>query len=166
MPPTVKLTSQAFGRENTGVVYGWIGASHQLGASMAAFGAGAIRTVVGGYELAFWMAGVLCVLAGMAFLTVGRRSFAPARTAESLAAASGVSGARRSFRLTASASYGESAGALGEGGRRKPRFAEFCSGSSGSSCVAPASAQRAGVVRLQPEGCGCRRIDPHVIHKR
>ena len=57
MPPTVKLTSQAFGRENTGVVYGWIGASHQLGASLAAFGAGAIRTVAGGYQLAFWIAG-------------------------------------------------------------------------------------------------------------
>ena len=67
VPPTVKLTSQAFGRENTGVVYGWIGASHQLGASMAAFGAGAIRTFVGGYELAFWIAGVLCVLAARHF---------------------------------------------------------------------------------------------------
>ena len=44
VPPTVRLTSEAFGRENTGVIYGWIGASHQLGASMAAFGAGAIRT--------------------------------------------------------------------------------------------------------------------------
>jgi predicted MFS family arabinose efflux permease len=84
VPPTVKLTSQAFGRENTGVIYGWIGASHQLGASMAAFGAGAIRTVAGGYEVAFWIAGVLCVLAGVAFLTVGRRSFAPA-SVESLA---------------------------------------------------------------------------------
>ena len=44
VPPTVRLTTEAFGRENTGVIYGWIGASHQLGASMAAFGAGAIRT--------------------------------------------------------------------------------------------------------------------------
>src|SRR6185295_8923408 len=88
VPPTVRLTSDVFGRENTGVVYGWIGASHQLGASMAAFGAGAIRTFVGGYELAFWMAGVLCVLAGLAFLTVGRRSFAQVRVAEPLAAAS------------------------------------------------------------------------------
>jgi predicted MFS family arabinose efflux permease len=75
VPPTVKLTSQAFGRENTGVVYGWIGASHQLGASLAAFGAGAIRTVAGGYQLAFWIAGALCVLAGAALLTIGRRSF-------------------------------------------------------------------------------------------
>ena len=57
MPPTVRLTSEAFGRENTGVIYGWIGASHQLGASMAAFGAGAIRTMLGDYRLAFWIAG-------------------------------------------------------------------------------------------------------------
>ena len=85
VPPTVKLTSQAFGRENTGVVYGWIGASHQLGASMAAFGAGAIRTIVGGYEPAFWIAGVLCVLAGLAFLTIGRRSFGQVRPAAPLA---------------------------------------------------------------------------------
>ena len=87
MPPTVKLTSQAFGRENTGVIYGWIGASHQLGASLAAFGAGAIRTVSGGYELAFWIAGILCVLAGTAFLTVGRRSLSPAPATEAIAAA-------------------------------------------------------------------------------
>ena len=75
VPPTVRLTSEAFGRENTGVIYGWIGASHQLGASMAAFGAGAIRTMLGDYQLAFWIAGVLCVLAGLSFLTIGRRSF-------------------------------------------------------------------------------------------
>ena len=75
VPPTVRLTNEAFGRENTGVIYGWIGASHQLGASMAAFGAGAIRTMLGDYQLAFWIAGVLCVLAGISFLTIGRRSF-------------------------------------------------------------------------------------------
>jgi sugar phosphate permease len=86
VPPTVKLTSQAFGRENTGVIYGWIGASHQLGASMAAFGAGAIRTMAGGYQLAFWIAGILCLLAGAVFLTVGRQSFAGAARQEAMAA--------------------------------------------------------------------------------
>src|SRR3954470_12942183 len=75
VPPTVRLTGEAFGRENTGVVYGWIGASHQLGASLAAFGAGAIRTAVGDYRVAFWIAGVLCMLAGTSFLTLGRRTF-------------------------------------------------------------------------------------------
>ena len=72
VPPTVRMTSEAFGRENTGVIYGWIGASHQLGASAAAFGAGAIRTALGDYQVAFWIAGVLCVIAGVSFLTIGR----------------------------------------------------------------------------------------------
>ena len=77
VPPTVRLASEAFGRENTGVIYGWIGASHQLGASLAAFGAGAIRTRLGDYNLAFWISGVLCVLAGLSFLTIGKRALAP-----------------------------------------------------------------------------------------
>jgi sugar phosphate permease len=75
VPPTVRLAGEAFGRENTGVVYGWIAASHQLGASLAAFGAGAIRTSLGDYRVAFWIAGVLCVGAGLSFLTIGRRTF-------------------------------------------------------------------------------------------
>ncbi|MEO8663545.1 MAG: MFS transporter [Bryobacteraceae bacterium] len=69
VPPTVRLTSDAFGRENTGVVYGWIGAAHQIGASLAAFGAGAIRTTSGDYLPAFVTAGVLCLIASAAFLT-------------------------------------------------------------------------------------------------
>jgi sugar phosphate permease len=80
VPPTVRLTGEAFGRENTGVIYGWIGASHQLGASLAAFGAGAIRTTVGDYGLAFWIAGSLCVVAGLSFVTVGRRALRPNRS--------------------------------------------------------------------------------------
>ncbi len=76
VPPTVRLTSEAFGRENTGVIYGWIGASHQLGASMAALGAGTIRTMLGDYRMAFWIASVLCLMAGTAFVTVGRRALA------------------------------------------------------------------------------------------
>ena len=77
VPPTVRLTTEAFGRENTGVVYGWISASHQMGASMAAFGAGALRTSLGDYQGAFWIAGLLCLLAGASFLTIGRRVFTP-----------------------------------------------------------------------------------------
>lgn len=60
VPPTVRLTAGAFDRENTGVVYGWIGAAHQLGAAHSAFGAGAIRTSMGDNRWAFVVAGVLC----------------------------------------------------------------------------------------------------------
>jgi len=80
VPPTVKLTGEAFGRENTGVVYGWIGACHQLGASLAAFGAGAIRTSLGDYQVAFWIAGVGCIAAGAAFLALGRHTLRPVTT--------------------------------------------------------------------------------------
>jgi len=76
VPPTVRLATEAFGQENTGVIYGWIGASHQLGASAAAFGAGALRAALGDYAVAFHIAGALCVAAGIAILTVGRRAFA------------------------------------------------------------------------------------------
>jgi predicted MFS family arabinose efflux permease len=72
VPPTVRLTSDCFGRENAGVVYGWIGASHQLGAALAAFGAGSIRTAFGDYRGAFWIAGTICFFTGVAFLFAGK----------------------------------------------------------------------------------------------
>ena len=85
VPPTVNLAGEALGRENTGVVYGWIAASHQLGASMAAFGAGAIRSSLGDYRVAFWIAGGLCVAAGLSFVTIGRRTFLQAAPAVRIA---------------------------------------------------------------------------------
>jgi sugar phosphate permease len=95
VPPTVKLTTEAFGRENTGVIYGWIGASHQLGASMTAFGAGAIRTGTGDYRPAFMIAGVLCLIAGASFLIVGRRALTtPSLPAVALAGVSHAPGGR------------------------------------------------------------------------
>jgi sugar phosphate permease len=73
VPPTVRLTSNAFGRENGPVMFGWIVASHQLGAASAAFGAGALRTALGGYVEAFTIAGVLCFLAALMVLGIGRQ---------------------------------------------------------------------------------------------
>ena len=73
VPPTVRLAADAFGKENTGVIYGWIGASHQMGASMAAFGAGSIRTFMGDYRMAFVIASTLCLIASASFvLGVGK----------------------------------------------------------------------------------------------
>jgi sugar phosphate permease len=69
VPPTVRLTADTFGRENTGVVYGWIGASHQLGASLAAIAAGTIRTEFGKYDAAFWLSGAICFATAFVFIT-------------------------------------------------------------------------------------------------
>jgi len=56
------------------VVYGWIGASHQLGASLAAVMAGVIRTSLGDYRAAFWLSGGLCLLAAALLISTGRKA--------------------------------------------------------------------------------------------
>ncbi len=65
---TVKMRELIVTRAQHGWTYGRI-------ASLAAFGAGAIRTTLGDDQAAFWIAGLLCVFAGLSFLTVGRRTF-------------------------------------------------------------------------------------------
>ncbi len=45
------------------VVFGWVFASHQLGAAVAAAGAGWIRDLQGTYDLAFYLAAGLCLIA-------------------------------------------------------------------------------------------------------
>jgi len=63
VPPTVRLTAQNFGRERSGVVFGWIFASHQIGAATAAFGAGLTRSAMNTYLPAFFFAGSMCLVA-------------------------------------------------------------------------------------------------------
>jgi sugar phosphate permease len=72
VPPTVKLATEAFGRDDGPVVFGWVMASHQVGAGAAALGAGLIRTGFGDYRLAFLLSGGLCLAAAMLALAIGR----------------------------------------------------------------------------------------------
>jgi MFS family permease len=85
VPPTLRLATDAFGAERAPIIFGWIGAGHQVGAALTAFGAGWIRTNLGDYQVAFWGSGVLCLLAAVLALQVGRRPAravgAPARVA-------------------------------------------------------------------------------------
>ena len=60
VPPTLKLTTDAFGREKAGVVFGWVFMGHQLGAASIAWTAGIIRTTLETYMPAFMLAGALC----------------------------------------------------------------------------------------------------------
>jgi sugar phosphate permease len=73
VPPTVRLTANLFGKERSSIVFGWIVAGHQLGAALAAFGAGAIRTYLGNYTSAFLLAGLMCVTATLVVLPIGCR---------------------------------------------------------------------------------------------
>ena len=72
VPPTVRLTAQRFGPERANLVFGWIFAGHQLGAGVAAFGAGLSRTVYATYLPAFFVAGALCVVAALIVLAISR----------------------------------------------------------------------------------------------
>jgi len=77
VPPTVRLTADVFGREKSGLVFGWIFTAHQLGAATAAFGARAIRTDTGNYMLAFMISGAFCLLAAVMVLGIGRKPLSP-----------------------------------------------------------------------------------------
>ena len=70
VPPTLRLIIQRFGRARANVVFGWVFAGHQLGAALAAYGAGLTRTVLGTYLPAFFSSGVLCLIAALLIITV------------------------------------------------------------------------------------------------
>jgi MFS family permease len=72
VPPTVALCREAFGLERAGVVFGWVFASHMVGAAAAASFAGAVREVFGSYTPAWYVAGGLCLVAAVAALFVPR----------------------------------------------------------------------------------------------
>jgi MFS family permease len=62
VPPTIVLCRNYFGTRSP-VVFGWVFASHQLGAAVAAAGAGWLRDLRGDYDMAFYLAAGLCFVA-------------------------------------------------------------------------------------------------------
>ena len=77
VPPTVALCREHFGIEKAGVVFGWVFASHMVGAGVAASYAGWIRQGTGDYFAAWMTAGGLCLAAAVSVLLIPR--FAPRR---------------------------------------------------------------------------------------
>jgi len=75
VPPTLALCREHFGARAP-VVFGWVFASHQLGSAVAAFGGGVIRDVTGSYDLAWFLAGGLCMVAAVASISI-RRNLPP-----------------------------------------------------------------------------------------
>jgi sugar phosphate permease len=73
VPPTVKLAAQAFGKERAGLVFGWVFAAHQLGAAVAAYGAGLTRTLLLTYNPALFAAGAACLLAAAMVMMIRRQ---------------------------------------------------------------------------------------------
>ncbi|MBT9098887.1 MFS transporter [Methylovulum psychrotolerans] len=63
IPATSALTADLFGKQNVGVVFGWICFAHQIGAAIASYGAGYIHHLVGDYTLAFMVSGLFAFVA-------------------------------------------------------------------------------------------------------
>jgi predicted MFS family arabinose efflux permease len=79
VPPTLALCREHFGARAP-VVFGWVFAAHQVGAAVAAFGGGVIRDVTGSYDLAWFLAGGLCMIAAVASISIRRSPQPPAET--------------------------------------------------------------------------------------
>ena len=70
VPPTILLCRTVLGPARSTVVYGWVFASHQIGGSIAAFGAGVARVKFGDYALAFYLSGLACVAVSFLVLRI------------------------------------------------------------------------------------------------
>jgi sugar phosphate permease len=85
VPPTVRLSALHFGRERAGVVYGWVFASHMIGAAVAAWAGGFSRSTFATYLPAFYAAGFACLIAAAAVWLIGRKQSVGERLIEARA---------------------------------------------------------------------------------
>lgn len=74
VPPTIGLTRQKFGIEKSAMMYGWITASHQVGAGVAAYTGGVVFKVFGSYMWAFLLAGGFCILASLFVILIKKHN--------------------------------------------------------------------------------------------
>uniref|UniRef100_UPI003F688B41 MFS transporter n=1 Tax=Streptomyces polyasparticus TaxID=2767826 RepID=UPI003F688B41 len=64
VPPTIALCREHYG-EDSAIVFGWVLASHQVGAALVAFLGGVARDVFGTYNPVWYMSGALCAAAAL-----------------------------------------------------------------------------------------------------
>ncbi|WP_398956703.1 MFS transporter [Streptomyces sp. GC420] len=72
VPPTIALCREHYG-EDSAIVFGWVLASHQVGAALVAFLGGAARDVFGTYDVVWYASGALCAAAALMALVIRRR---------------------------------------------------------------------------------------------
>ena len=70
VPPTVALCRIHFGLTDSGVVFGWVFASHMVGAGVGATLAGVLRQSQGSYATAWLVAAILCLIAAGLAMTI------------------------------------------------------------------------------------------------
>ncbi|MFK0253395.1 MFS transporter [Streptomyces sp. NPDC090445] len=83
VPPTIALCREHYG-EDSAIVFGWVLASHQVGAGAVAFLGGVARDVFGSYDVVWYASGALCAAAALMAMVI-RRSPAAAPVASAAA---------------------------------------------------------------------------------
>lgn len=72
VPPTIALCREHYG-EDSAIVFGWVLASHQVGAALVAFLGGLARDAFGSYDLVWYASGALCAMAALMAMVIRRR---------------------------------------------------------------------------------------------
>ncbi|MFC8505030.1 MFS transporter [Streptomyces sp. NPDC057411] len=80
VPPTIALCREHYG-EDSAIVFGWVLASHQVGAALIAFAGGLARDVFGSYDIVWYASGALCAAAALMALVIRRTRSGAAATA-------------------------------------------------------------------------------------
>ncbi|WKX72082.1 MFS transporter [Streptomyces sp. XD-27] len=72
VPPTIALCREQYGADSA-IVFGWVLASHQVGAGLVAFLGGVARDAFGSYDVVWYASGGLCAVAALMALVIRRR---------------------------------------------------------------------------------------------
>ena len=72
VPPTIMLCRTILGPERATVIYGWVFAAHQIGGSIAAFGAAVLRVHFGDYATAFYISAGMCLITSYFVLQIAK----------------------------------------------------------------------------------------------
>lgn len=78
VPPTMALCREHYG-EDSAIVFGWVLASHQVGAALVAFLGGVARDVFGSYDMVWYASGALCAAAALMALVIRRGVAGPGK---------------------------------------------------------------------------------------
>jgi predicted MFS family arabinose efflux permease len=72
VPPTIALCREHYGDDGA-IVFGWVLASHQVGAALVAFLGGVARDAFGSYDVVWYSSGALCAVAALMSLVIRQR---------------------------------------------------------------------------------------------
>jgi predicted MFS family arabinose efflux permease len=86
--PNIRALTEALGKEDVPIAFGWVCVAHQIGAGSSALLAGVIRTNTGSYASTYELYGAFCIVGAIASLGIGagrrnRRASATGRAAAS-----------------------------------------------------------------------------------